>query len=619
MGISSYPRYRGNDRLAGSGSYIAINYQSAGDTDVKITCDKDGLITSTVDASGTTTNVYYPSTWLKTTTVSAGTSKTLTYQYNGVGLVSTLTIPGGSSFSYSYNTRNLLASVTNPDSVQVTFTYDDGGRRTRVTRPGSYIEYVYNARDWITAVRNRTTGGTVRYDALYYYNDGDLWDHTGNPLKRVENFGGSDFTTTLRYDNVYRETEETKRDSGDVVQYTHLYAYDEVGNRLVRNDGGPPPWLGYSYDANNKLTSTRPVGGGPPGPITANFYYDGAGNMTSVTGTEFGSKTLTYDDASRLSSIAYGAVTDTYTYNWQGLRTRAYLNGTWYRYLYNGERVLQELTNAGGVNATYTTENDSYYGTLLHLKRATGESRFPLYDEIGSARGLVDASATVTDTYDMDTFGRPIATTGSTPNPYRYGAAWGYITDPSGFLQLGARYYWPEVGRFVSQDPARDERNWYAYVANSPTVGVDADGMYRRRRDKCEQWIRAARALEKEIRDHIDYMEGAARGGPVASGPNGLGPRPCAGGRPWDHAKEVRQKQEHMRELLRRINKDCDRKQKDYFGGEIGKFREAAECPVPENPPIPLVPLAPLGGIPVIPPIPWPVFPPPPILVPVPI
>ncbi|MFB3883180.1 MAG: hypothetical protein ACE149_18075 [Armatimonadota bacterium] len=73
--------------------------------------------------------------------------------------------------------------------------------------------------------------------------------------------------------------------------------------------------------------------------------------------------------------------------------------------------------------AAYTTQNDSYYGTLLHPKLATGESRFPLYDEIGSARGLVDASGAVTDTYDMDTLGRPGTPTGSTPNPYRYGAA----------------------------------------------------------------------------------------------------------------------------------------------------------------------------------------------------
>jgi RHS repeat-associated protein len=128
------------------------------------------------------------------------------------------------------------------------------------------------------------------------------------------------------------------------------------------------------------------------------------------------------------------------------------------------------------VNATYTTEDDSYYGTLVHLKRATGESRFPLYDEIGSARGLVDASATVTDTYDMDTFGKPIASTGSTPNPYRFGAAWGYITDPSGFLQLGARYYWPEVGRFVQQDAIGEGVNWYAYARNNPIAQIDPSG-----------------------------------------------------------------------------------------------------------------------------------------------
>ena len=111
--------------------------------------------------------------------------------------------------------------------------------------------------------------------------------------------------------------------------------------------------------------------------------------------------------------------------------------------MYNGERVLEELNDSGGALARYTTENDSYYGTLLHIRRYTGEDRFPLYDEIGSARGLVDASGAVTDTYDMDTFGAARGSTGSTPNPYRYGAAWGYITDPSGILQLGAR----EAGR----------------------------------------------------------------------------------------------------------------------------------------------------------------------------
>ena len=170
------------------------------------------------------------------------------------------------------------------------------------------------------------------------------------------------------------------------------------------------------------------------------------------------------------------------------------------------------------MNATYTTENDSYYGTLLHLKRATGESRFPLYDEIGSARGLVDASATVTDTYDMDTFGRPVASTGSTPNPYRYGAAWGYMSDPSGFLQLGARYYWPEVGRFVQQDPAREDTNWYAYADGNPVLKGDPAGRgaiacaKRKLRSAARRIQNTGRALMSRVSNTASRFSGEADG-----------------------------------------------------------------------------------------------------------
>ena len=57
----------------------------------------------------------------------------------------------------------------------------------------------------------------------------------------------------------------------------------------------------------------------------------------------------------------------------------------------------------------------------------------------------MNASGTVTDTYHLDAWGQQIGSSGSTPNAYRFGGAWGYITDPSGMLQLGARFYWPEV------------------------------------------------------------------------------------------------------------------------------------------------------------------------------
>ena len=44
-------------------------------------------------------------------------------------------------------------------------------------------------------------------------------------------------------------------------------------------------------------------------------------------------------------------------------------------------------------------------------------------------------------------------------------------------LQLGARFYWPEVGRFISQDPIGEGGNWYGYAAGNPVTAVDPDGL----------------------------------------------------------------------------------------------------------------------------------------------
>ncbi len=97
---------------------------------------------------------------------------------------------------------------------------------------------------------------------------------------------------------------------------------------------------------------------------------------------------------------------------------------------------------------------------------------------VGTARRLADASGTVTDGYSFDAFGRWLGGWGSTENPYDYGAAWGYLRDYSGMQQLGARFYWPEIGRFIQQDPIGDGMNWYTYAGNSPVTGADPSGLH---------------------------------------------------------------------------------------------------------------------------------------------
>ena len=86
----------------------------------------------------------------------------------------------------------------------------------------------------------------------------------------------------------------------------------------------------------------------------------------------------------RLTRLGSTAGTDSFLYNALGQRMRATLNGTTWRYVYFGDRVLEETNDAGSTLARYTLAGGSYFAPLLHLKRATGGSRFQPYDGIGS-------------------------------------------------------------------------------------------------------------------------------------------------------------------------------------------------------------------------------------------
>lgn len=59
----------------------------------------------------------------------------------------------------------------------------------------------------------------------------------------------------------------------------------------------------------------------------------------------------------------------------------------------------------------------------------------------------------------------------------RYCANLGHVQDDeSGLVYMRARYYEPSTGRFVSEDPAGDGKNYYAFALNDPTTLVDMSG-----------------------------------------------------------------------------------------------------------------------------------------------
>ena len=77
--------------------------------------------------------------------------------------------------------------------------------------------------------------------------------------------------------------------------------------------------------------------------------------------------------------------------------------------------------------------------------------------------------------YNYDAYGNEIEQNPTDTNPYRY-CSENYDTE-TGLIYLRARYYDPELGRFLTEDPVKDGLNWYVYCGNNPVNFVDPSGM----------------------------------------------------------------------------------------------------------------------------------------------
>ena len=93
---------------------------------------------------------------------------------------------------------------------------------------------------------------------------------------------------------------------------------------------------------------------------------------------------------------------------------------------------------------------------------------------------ITDANGDEQRRYDYDAYGEGRAVegySGSYLNPFRYSGE--YFDEETGFYYLRARYYDPTIGRFLTEDPAGDGTNWYAYCGNDPINFTDPSGYQR--------------------------------------------------------------------------------------------------------------------------------------------
>ncbi|MEW6173811.1 MAG: RHS repeat-associated core domain-containing protein [Bacillota bacterium] len=186
---------------------------------------------------------------------------------------------------------------------------------------------------------------------------------------------------------------------------------------------------------------------------------------------------FTFDARDRLT--AAGGLS--YTYDAEGNRIGITEGGSQNSFVVDPNADLSQVLikiDASG-NQTYYV-----YGLGLIGQEENGAYRTYHYDLRGSTVALTDTTGAVTDRFQYSFYGELVYRTGSTSTPFLFNGRDGVMTDANGLLYMRARYFNPEIGRFVSRDPVTGSIvnpksiDAHSYCENDPVNGVDPSGNF---------------------------------------------------------------------------------------------------------------------------------------------
>ena len=390
--------------------------------------------------------------------------------------------------------------------------YDAYGRPVAITDgKGSETLHYDESSGVVTSMEVSGVGTfTATYDA-----DGDLIERglpNGLTAKTTYNQAGEPMT--LAYTKTsscgvsctwYEESLERSGEGRILASKSTLvsdrYAYDKAG-RLTEAQktptGGECTSRAYIYDADsNRLTkTTRPPGlkGActTTGGTTQKYEYDnadrligptydGVGRITSLP-TEFaGGKALTtrYFANSMVASQTQNGVTNTFQLDATGRQRQREQTGGVAGvevFHYDGPGDSPSRTSLG---STWSRNVTGIGGELAAVQESNGTTTFKLTDLHGDVVASASSSPTATKllaTYRFDEFGEPVP-----GGAGRFGWLGGKARRTelaSGVIQMGARNYIPQLGRFLSVDPVRaGSANAYDYVNQDPVDNFDIYGL----------------------------------------------------------------------------------------------------------------------------------------------
>ncbi|NRQ42473.1 RHS repeat protein [Rheinheimera sp. YQF-2] len=358
------------------------------------------------------------------------------HHYDGAGRRQCTVLPDGTALDYRYNEQGLLSQLALDQQPLLWRSFDAAGRETaREYSSGLQLSQKFDAFNRLTTQQWQYNTEESAAQQLRQYSYSALHQL----LKVTDNQAGD---TEYQYNSLDQLVRKTH--SSDNKQ-SEQHQWDSFGNpvgetvevkqdRLLRYHDNQ-----YQYDdSGNQLTAIAPG-------KRQQREFNGFNQLTALSGGAGNSS----GDVTRYEYDAFG-------------RRSAKITGSGRTdYLWEGNTLIGEYSQ--GEFSWYIYEPSSNKPLAL-VKQ--GRVYFYQLDQLGTPLSLTDSENNIVWQAHYSVFGKAMVTVNKIDNPIRFQGQ--YFDNESGLHYNHFRYYDPETGRFISQDPIGllGGINHYQYAPN---------------------------------------------------------------------------------------------------------------------------------------------------------